>query len=62
MAAEANPVVSKTAMLRTVVKDIATLRTDLESSLATIESISGWAKNTVKPGMEQLKGMVSVEA
>lgn len=48
--------VSKTAMLRGVMKDVATLRTDLAASLQTIEAISTWAKSTVKPGMQQLQG------
>jgi hypothetical protein len=57
----AAPEVSKTAMLRGVVKDVATLRADLAASLQTIESISTWAKSTVKPGMQQLQGMSVVE-
>lgn len=53
--------VSKTAMLRGVMKDTATLRADLATSLQTIESISNWAKNTVKPGMQQIQGTLTVQ-
>jgi hypothetical protein len=54
--------VSKTQMLRGVMKDVATLRADLAASLQTIEQISTWAKSTVKPGMQQLQGTSSIEA
>ena len=49
--------VSKTQMLRSVLKDVSTLRTDLTAQQQTIEQISTWAKTTVKPGMQQLQGM-----
>ena len=56
MESDAKTEVSKTALLRGVMKDVATLRADMASSLQAIESISTWAKTTVKPGMQQLQG------
>jgi len=54
--------VSKTALLRGVVKDVASLRADLTTSLQTIDYISTWVKSTVKPSMQQIQGMVLTEA
>lgn len=48
--------VSKTQMLRSVLKDVSTLRSELGTQQQTIEQISAWAKSTVKPGMQQLQG------
>lgn len=48
--------VSKTQMLRSVLKDVSTLRSELGVQQQTIEQISTWAKSTVKPGMQQLQG------
>lgn len=61
MESDAKTEVSKTALLRGVMKDVATLRADMASSLQAIESISTWAKTTVKPGMQQLQDTITSE-